>query len=95
MFLVKNKPGMERSCHFKSKRPVKVVLLLCNLYKIDSSVSIDIGMLCPIDRYCHGIEVIFVHKSLHMHFSEERARKYFTIACGQEWTGGDVFDDYC
>ena len=52
-------------------------------------------MLCPIDRYCHGIEVIFVHKSLHMHFSEERARKYFTIACGQEWTGGDVFDDYC
>ena len=38
---------------------------------------------------------IFVHESLHMYFYEEGARKYFTIACGQEWTGGDVFDDYC
>lgn len=38
---------------------------------------------------------IFVHESLHMYFSEEGARKYFTIACGQEWIGGDVFDDYC
>ncbi len=52
-------------------------------------------MLCPIDRYCHGIEAIFVHESLHMYFSKERARKYFTIACGQEWISGDVFDDYC
>lgn len=38
---------------------------------------------------------IFVHESLHMYFSEEGARKYFTIACGREWTGGDVLDDYC
>ena len=29
-------------------------------------------------------------------FSEEKgALKYFTLAQGKEWTGGDVFDDYC
>lgn len=38
---------------------------------------------------------IFVHESLHMYFHEEGARKYFTIARGLKWTGGDVFDDFC
>lgn len=38
---------------------------------------------------------IFYHESLHMYFHEEGARKYFTIARGLKWTGGDVFDDYC
>lgn len=28
-------------------------------------------------------------------FEEEGAKKYFTLAIGEEWTGGDVFDDYC
>ena len=38
---------------------------------------------------------IFYHESLHMYFHEDGARKYFTIARGLRWTGGDVFDDYC
>ena len=28
-------------------------------------------------------------------FEEDGADKYYTIACGREWTGGDVFDDFC
>ena len=28
-------------------------------------------------------------------FSEEGADKYYTIACGREWTGGEVIDDFC
>jgi hypothetical protein len=28
-------------------------------------------------------------------FDENGAKKYFTLAQGKEWTGGDVFDDYC
>ena len=28
-------------------------------------------------------------------FKEDGADKYYTIACGREWTGGDVFDDFC
>ena len=38
---------------------------------------------------------IFYHESLHMYFHEDGARKYFTIARGLRWTGGDVLDDYC
>lgn len=37
----------------------------------------------------------FYHKSLGMFFDEEGAQKYFTIALGNEWNGGDVFDDLC
>lgn len=28
-------------------------------------------------------------------FEEQGGRKYFTLAIGKEWTGGDVFDDFC
>ena len=28
-------------------------------------------------------------------FHEDGSQKYFTLAIGEEWTGGDVFDDYC
>ena len=31
----------------------------------------------------------------HTFFKEDGGRKNFTIAMGREWTGGDVFDDYC
>lgn len=38
---------------------------------------------------------IYYH-SLYCSCSEEDgADKYYTIACGREWTGGDVFDDFC
>lgn len=37
----------------------------------------------------------FVHKSLGTFFTEEGAVKYFTLSLGREWTGGDVFDDFC
>lgn len=36
---------------------------------------------------------LFVHTNLGSFFEEVGARKYFTLAQGLEWTGGDVFDD--
>lgn len=40
-------------------------------------------------------EGVFYHKSEGTYFDEVGARKYFTIAQGKEWTGGEVFDDFC
>ncbi len=37
----------------------------------------------------------FFHTSKGSFFEEIGAEKYFTIEMGQEWTGGDVFDDFC
>ena len=37
----------------------------------------------------------FIHENLNTFHTEEGARKYYTIAKGLEWTGGDTFDDYC
>ena len=37
----------------------------------------------------------FVHENQHSFFGEDGGKKYFTLAMGREWTGGDVFDDFC
>ncbi len=37
----------------------------------------------------------FIHMNEGSFFHEDGAEKYFTIALGEEWTGGEVFDDYC
>ena len=37
----------------------------------------------------------FVHENLHSFFKEIGGKKYFTLAQGKEWQGGDCFDDYC
>ena len=37
----------------------------------------------------------FIHENQHSYFEEIDAEKYFTLALGREWTGGDVFDDFC
>ncbi|MCI9607152.1 MAG: HNH endonuclease [Muribaculaceae bacterium] len=36
----------------------------------------------------------FFHKGKTF-FSEDGSKKYFTLAIGEDWTGRDVFDDYC
>ena len=36
----------------------------------------------------------FIHEG-RGYSDEEGQTKYFTIAKGEEWTGGDVFDDFC
>ena len=38
---------------------------------------------------------VFIHKSIRTFFTEEGAQKYFAESLGREWTGGDVFEDYC
>lgn len=37
----------------------------------------------------------FVHENLGTFFTEEGAKKEYTLALGREWTGGDSIDDYC
>ena len=37
---------------------------------------------------------IFIH-DMTGYFDPNSLEKYFTIAKGEEWTGGEVFDDYC
>lgn len=37
----------------------------------------------------------FIHKNEGSFFNEDGGDKYFTLAIGKEWTGGEVFDDYC
>ena len=37
----------------------------------------------------------FIHESLGSYFDPDGAEKYFRLAIGEEWTGGDVFDDFC
>ena len=37
----------------------------------------------------------FIHENQHSYYEEIGAEKYFTLALGREWTGGDVFDDFC
>ena len=37
----------------------------------------------------------FVHSNEGSFFQEDAGQKYFTLAMGREWTGGEVFDDYC
>ncbi|MGX2971619.1 HNH endonuclease signature motif containing protein [Helicobacter sp. T3_23-1059] len=38
---------------------------------------------------------IFVHINRGSFFEEQGAEKYFTLAQGREWRGGEVFDDFC
>ena len=38
---------------------------------------------------------VFIHESVGTFFDEDGAEKYYTLSLGKEWTGGDVFDDYC
>lgn len=37
----------------------------------------------------------YYHNSIQTYFEESGAQKYFTIAKGEKWTGGDVPDDEC
>lgn len=37
----------------------------------------------------------YVHENKGSFFHEDGGQKYFTLAMGREWTGGDVMDDYC
>lgn len=38
---------------------------------------------------------MFIHSNEGSFFVEEGGLKYFTIAIGEQWDGGDVFDDFC
>lgn len=37
----------------------------------------------------------FIHETLGSYFVSDGAEKYYRLAIGEEWTGGDVIDDFC
>ena len=37
----------------------------------------------------------FVHVNRGSFFEEQGAYKYWTLAQGLKWSGGDTFDDFC
>ena len=37
----------------------------------------------------------FIHENCGSFFQEEGGLKYYTLAMGREWAGGEVFDDFC
>lgn len=53
------------------------------------------------DVKSYGVVRIFIDKDKYVHdcirtcFSDIGCEKYYTLAMGQEWTGGDCIDDYC
>lgn len=57
----------------------------------DKDNSIKPWGLCKIFIF----EDVFVHESISTYSEENGGLKYFTIHMGGEWTGGEVFDDYC
>lgn len=40
-------------------------------------------------------EGLYIHESLGSFFEEEGVKKYFCLAQGLTWEGGDTFDDFC
>lgn len=38
---------------------------------------------------------LYVHEALGSFFDSDGAKKYFCLAQGLEWKGGDTFDDFC
>lgn len=74
------------------------------VYKAD--ISEDGNTLAVISSQMDGVKPFalttitfedgyYIHTSGHTYFSEEGATKYYTLALGKEWTGGDVIDDHC
>ena len=37
----------------------------------------------------------FIHENQHSFFEEDGGQKYFTLAMGREWNGGEGYDDLC
>lgn len=74
-------------------------------YIYDAAMAEDKSHLSVISRISGTIDFAlaevtfadgcFIHKNIRSFFSEKGVQKYFTISLGQEWTGGDVLEDYC
>lgn len=58
---------------------------------VDLETSVKPWHICTI-TYENGL---FVHTSYTSCFTDDGAEKYYTLALGEDWTGDDVFDDYC
>ena len=95
---------------YQSNLKVDSVFCKNNVYTsvfIDSAISDEGKSLFVMTRSSGGspkpwalakitfADGIFMHESMGTFFSEKGAMKYFTLAQGKEWTGGDVIEDFC
>ncbi len=62
------------------------------------SLHIKCNRAGAVKKHCLIIVTLingwFVH-SIQTYFKQESLEKYYTIAQGKNWEGGEVFDDYC
>lgn len=61
------------------------------IFLITKSKGMKPWSLCDITLH----EGFFIHNCYSTFFKKDGALKYYTIAMGREWTGGDVYDDVC
>lgn len=67
------------------------ILILSNIEETDHTPAIKPWGLCGIVF----VDNVFAHINMHTFFTEQGARKQFTLEQGKEWDGGDSIDDYC
>jgi len=62
------------------------------------SLNIKCSRVGAVKKHCLIIVTLqngwFIH-SIRAYFDHDSLEKYYTIAQGKDWEGGEVFDDYC
>lgn len=86
-FFCKHQHGQSEIIKFNLSKDKNSIVLQC----FDSQNSVKGWFIVKIT--CEN--GLFVHTSDTSCFTDEGAEKYYTLALGEEWTGGDVYDDYC
>ncbi|MBR3594252.1 MAG: HNH endonuclease [Clostridia bacterium] len=87
----------EEKVFFKNQYgEAKIVQYVLNADSTIFAITFNSGSLKPFGL----VEVTFengfyLHASLGTFFTEDGAKKRFTLAQGLEWTGNDSIDDYC
>lgn len=83
----KNNYGVSAILDFALSKNKQSIFVVCHLGKD----AIKPYALTEI-KYENGF---FIHINRGSFFEEKGAYKYWTLAQGLKWSGGDTFDDYC
>lgn len=83
----KNNYGSSTILDFAISKDKQSILIVCYLGKDSIKPYALTEIKCE-----NGF---FIHINLGSFFEKQGAYKYYTIARGLKWSGGDTFDDYC
>ena len=83
----KNQYGKSEITNFDSSKDKNSIVVQC----FDAENSIKGWYIIKITFENN----LFVHTIYTSCFTDEGAKKYYMLALGKEWTGGDVFEDFC